>query len=148
MNTLCIIRSSTLCVRHQQSPFKYPAHPTGARLHKILVSAGVPRGRRFLGHNVSLRFCEICGNGTGLVPCPVCQGAGEVTTQPGGAGRPFYVGQARCKQCNGIGEVACPMCAGWERSMSDARISKSPDTAGHADTASMEPPDLTWLDDL
>lgn len=46
------------------------------------------------------------------------------------------------------GEVACPMCAGWERSMSDARISKSPDTAGHADTASMEPPDLTWLDDL
>lgn len=114
MNTLCIIRSSTLCVRHQQSPFKYPAHPTGARLHKILVSAGVPRGRRFLGHNVSLRFCEICGrllfaallraclssclrpvsphklqllagNGTGLVPCPVCQGAGEVTTQVLGA---------------------------------------------------------------
>ncbi|KAL3154687.1 hypothetical protein ABBQ38_011235 [Trebouxia sp. C0009 RCD-2024] len=88
------------------------------------------------------------GTGTGLVPCPVCNGSGEVTTQPGGAGRPFYVGLARCRQCNGMGEIACPMCAGRERFMGDVQQASKLDAAGPADKANMVPPDLTWLDEL
>lgn len=87
--------------------------------------------------------------------------------QAGGAGRPFYVGLARCSQCNGIvsfwytfvvrmlnmqspdtvlqGEVPCPMCAGRERSMTS--VSRPDD--GSADQAStVDPSDLTWLDEL
>lgn len=47
------------------------------------------------------------------------------------------------------GEVACPMCAGWERSMKDVQLPRSPEGAGSADKASIvHPPDLTWLDEL
>lgn len=34
--------------------------------------------------------------------------------QPGKAGHPYKVGTARCKACNGIGVVACPICGGQE----------------------------------
>lgn len=47
------------------------------------------------------------------------------------------------------GEVPCPMCAGWERRMKVAQLSRSPDVVASADeTSTANPPDLTWLDEL
>ncbi|DBA66073.1 TPA: hypothetical protein ACH3X2_003077 [Trebouxia sp. C0005] len=83
------------------------------------------------------------GNGTGVIPCSVCLGSGEISTEPGGAGKPFYVGVARCRYCSGLGHVACPLCAGWERPL-DAAQSDSAESSRVADEAH----DLTWLDDL
>lgn len=41
------------------------------------------------------------------------------------------------------------MCAGWEKSMKVAQSSQSPDMFGSADSKStVNPPDLTWLDEL
>ena len=34
--------------------------------------------------------------------------------QPGKAGHPYKQGMARCKTCNGIGVVPCPLCGGEE----------------------------------
>jgi hypothetical protein len=33
--------------------------------------------------------------------------------QPGGAGVPFYVGNARCSRCGGHGFSPCPLCVGY-----------------------------------
>ncbi|KAL0049506.1 hypothetical protein WJX82_003809 [Trebouxia sp. C0006] len=92
---------------------------------------------------LQFRFCEICGNGTGVIPCAVCLGSGEISTEPGGAGKPFYVGVACCRYCNGLGHVACPICAGWERPL-DAGQMDSKESSKVTDEAH----DLTWLDDL
>jgi len=60
------------------------------------------------------------------VACPRCGGAGEVPTRPGGAGRPFFVGSARCKACGGPGLAACPECAAEEAPL------RRPDATGRA----------------
>jgi len=54
-------------------------------------------------HSVSLpfNFCELCGNGCGVLACPRCNGDGKVTTRRGGAGAAGLVGMARCKMCTG-----------------------------------------------
>ncbi|DBA90462.1 TPA: hypothetical protein ACH3X1_003726 [Trebouxia sp. C0004] len=67
-----------------------------------VVAAHLRRSRRTSCRALHFRFCEICGNGTGVVPCSVCLGSGKTSTEPGGAGKPFYVGVARCRYCNGL----------------------------------------------
>ena len=34
--------------------------------------------------------------------------------QPGGAGVPFYVGNAQCSSCKGLGFEPCSFCVGYE----------------------------------
>ena len=34
--------------------------------------------------------------------------------QPGGAGVPFYIGNAQCGSCKGLGFKPCPACVGYE----------------------------------
>ncbi|DBA90461.1 TPA: hypothetical protein ACH3X1_003726 [Trebouxia sp. C0004] len=70
-----------------------------------VVAAHLRRSRRTSCRALHFRFCEICGNGTGVVPCSVCLGSGKTSTEPGGAGKPFYVGVARCRYCNGLVSV-------------------------------------------
>jgi len=47
------------------------------------------------------RFCELCGNGSGVLECPNCDGVGKVSTRTGGAGEAGRVGIVKCKICKG-----------------------------------------------
>lgn len=107
----------------------------------VAVPLRIPR--RTSCRALHFRFCEICGTGTGVIPCNVCLRSGEISTEPGGAGKPFYVGVARCRYCNGLGHVACPICAGWEKPLDAGRMDST-----EASKVADEAHDLTWLDDL
>ena len=81
------------------------------------------------------------GDGDGILVCETCQGQGIVATkvssqwapstflymrshtgvldppaylQPGGAGVPFYIGNAQCSACKGLGFEPCPVCMGYQ----------------------------------
>lgn len=54
-------------------------------------------------------------------------------TAPGGAGRAFFVGMARCRTCVGAGAVPCPKCAVEETYLRD------PDPTGAAWSLSPAP---------
>lgn len=102
------------------------------------------------------------GNGDGILDCRDCRGLGTVPTrvsssqpaprrlqpisrasvprdmcacarQSGGAGVPFYVGNARCPTCAGQGFCPCPMCVGYRLPMPKPDPVEGPPPAEPAD---------------
>ncbi|CAL5218629.1 g330 [Coccomyxa viridis] len=58
--------------------------------------------------------CTVCGHRDGVLACETCQGQGIVATKPGGAGVPFYIGNAQCSACKGLGFEPCSVCMGYQ----------------------------------
>ncbi|BDA44138.1 hypothetical protein COCOBI_05-3220 [Coccomyxa sp. Obi] len=81
-------------------------------------------------------------NGDGILPCNRCLGAGIVPTEPGGAGVPFYIGNARCSKCGGHGFNPCPCCVGFA-----LRMPRPDPVAGPHPTEDMDvlTDSMSWL---
>ena len=62
--------------------------------------------------------------------------------QPGGAGVPFYIGNARCSRCGGHGFTPCPLCVGFA-----LRMPRPDPVAGPRPTEDMDvlTDSISWL---
>ena len=62
--------------------------------------------------------------------------------QPGGAGVPFYIGNAQCSVCKGHGFEPCPVCIGYEADLPAPAPQEGPGSWDKLDTHLSTP---QWL---